>query len=217
MLATVNRSFGRGRRPWGRRIASGGSRWTQTTSVGGMGSEGRDGVGTLLCRSWFRPRKRGELAGAEAAASKKTEGKKEKWTATSGLYSSARSAWTRYAASFSCQHKAEGGRRRAWKTGERTPAVGRWSATVPINYRIATEFILQITLKFSKEDENLKKMKVAQLFKLYNFASMNIFKFCLHFEIWIWGAFEYLNHFKITPNFICKLEKLWIPKLIHIK
>ena len=29
-------------------------------------------------------------------------------------------------------------------------------------------------------------MKVAQLFKLYNFASMNIFKFWLHFEIWIW-------------------------------
>ena len=50
-------------------------------------------------------------------------------------------------------------------------------------------------------------MKLAQLFKLYNFASRNIFKFCLHFEIWIWGAFEYLNHFKITPNFICKLEK----------
>ena len=61
-----------------------------------------------------------------------------------------------------------------------------------------------------------QKMKVAQLFKLYNFALMNIFKFFLHFEIWIWGAFEHLNHFKITPNFICKLEKLWIPKLIHI-
>ena len=36
----------------------------------------------------------------------------------------------------------------------------RWGggrATVPNNYRFATEFILQITLKFSKEDENLQK------------------------------------------------------------
>ena len=49
-------------------------------------------------------------------------------------------------------------------------------------------------------------MKVAQLFKLYNFASRNIFKFYLHFEIWIWGAFEHLNHFKITPNFIWNLK-----------
>jgi len=77
MLATVNRSFGRGHRPRGRRVASGGSRWTQTTSVGGMGSKGRDGVGTLLCRSWFGLRKRGELAGADAAASGKQRERKK--------------------------------------------------------------------------------------------------------------------------------------------
>ena len=44
----------------------------------------------------------------------------------------------------------------------------RWGggrATVPNNYRFATEFILQIILKFSKEDENLKK------WKLLNFSS----------------------------------------------
>ena len=38
----------------------------------------------------------------------------------------------------------------------------RWGggrATVPNNYRFATEFILQITLKFSKEAENLQKQK----------------------------------------------------------
>ena len=84
-LATMNRSFGRGRRPRGRRVASGGSRWTQTTSVGGMGSEGRDGVGTLLCQSWFGLRKRGELAGAEAAASGKQRERKKSQRRRLGL------------------------------------------------------------------------------------------------------------------------------------
>jgi len=51
-------------------------------------------------------------------------------------------------------------------------------------------------------------MKVAQLFKYYNFGLRNIFKFCLHFKFHIWGTFKDLNHFKITPNFVCKLEKL---------
>ena len=40
-------------------------------------------------------------------------------------------------------------------------------------------------------------MKVAQLFKYYNFDLRNIFKFCLHFEFHIWGTFKDLNHFKI--------------------
>jgi len=156
MLATVNRSFGRDRRPRGRRVANGGSRWTQTTSVGGMGSEGRDGVVTPLCRSWFGLRKQGELAGVEAATSGNRAGK-ERATTASELYSAAKSARERHAVSCSCQREAEGGHGRAWKAGERTPTVGRWSATVLRNYRIATEFILQITLKFSKEVENLQK------------------------------------------------------------
>ena len=59
--------------------------------------------------------------------------------------------------SRSCEHEAEGGHGRAWKAGERTSAVGQWSATVPRDYRIATEFILQITHNFSKEVENLQK------------------------------------------------------------
>ena len=39
--------------------------------------------------------------------------------------------------------------------------------------------LLTIFLKKLK----ISKMKVAQLFKLYNFVLMNIFKFWLHFEI----------------------------------
>ena len=84
-------------------------------------------------------------------------GKKSKSTTASELYSAAKSVWEQHVVSCSCQREAEGGHGRAWKTEERTPAVGRWSATVPRNYRIATEFILQITVKFSKEVENLQK------------------------------------------------------------
>ena len=119
--------------------------------------------------------------------------KEEKWTASSGSYSSTRSARTRHADCSPCQREAKGGRRRAWKTGERTPAVGRWSATVPRNYRIATEFILQITLKFSKEVKNLQKWKLLNfsnsttllLETFSNSASIIKFEFGVHLSIWI--------------------------------
>jgi len=48
-LATAKRARRRCCRPRGRKAASGGSRWTQATTVGGMGSQGGDGAGTLLC------------------------------------------------------------------------------------------------------------------------------------------------------------------------
>jgi len=38
-------------------------------TVGWMGSQGGDGAGTLLFQDWFALRRRGELDGAEAAAS----------------------------------------------------------------------------------------------------------------------------------------------------
>ena len=124
---------------------------------------------------------------------RKSRGKEEKWTASSGSYSSARSTRTRHAACSQCQREAKGSRWRAWKIGERTPAVGRWSATVPRNYIIATEFILQITLKFSKEVENLQKWKLLNFsnsttllqWTFSNSASILKFKFGVHLSIWI--------------------------------
>ena len=49
-LATAKRARWRCCRPRGRKAASGGSWWTQATTVGGMGSQGEDGARTLLCR-----------------------------------------------------------------------------------------------------------------------------------------------------------------------
>ena len=56
-----------------------------------------------------------------------------------------------------CQREAKSGRGRAWKAGEGTSAVGDDRDTVHENYRIDTEFNLQITHKYSKEVENLQK------------------------------------------------------------
>ena len=109
-LAAVKRSFGWGRRSWERRVASGCSRWTQTTTVGGMGSQGGDGARTLLCWDWIALRRRGELAGAEATASG-NRGEKEEWRRRSRLIQQAKS----------------GGERCAWHTTmTRTRQGQRW-------------------------------------------------------------------------------------------
>ena len=60
-------------------------------------------------------------------------------------------------------------------------------------YRIATEFILQITPKFSKEVENLQKWKLLNFSNsttllqgiFSNFASILKFEFGVHLSIWI--------------------------------
>ena len=90
-----------------------------------MSSQGGDRAGALLCRDWIALRSRGELDGAEAVASG-NRGEKRKPTMTSELYSAAKRARERHAATISCQREAEGGHGHAWKAGERTPAVGRW-------------------------------------------------------------------------------------------
>ena len=85
------------------------------------------GVGeteTLLFRGYLALRRRGEVAGAKAAASG-NRGEKPKSTTASELYSATKSARERHAVSCSCQREAEGGHGRTWKAGERTPAVGR--------------------------------------------------------------------------------------------
>ena len=133
-----------------------GSRRNQATKVVWLGSQGGDGAGTLLCRDWFALWRRGELDGAEAAASG-NRGEKRKPTTVSELYSMAKRAREQHTVTIPCQHEAEGGHGRVWKVGERTPAVGRWSCTVHQNYRIAIRFKFQITPKFSKEVENLQK------------------------------------------------------------
>ena len=49
--------------------------------------------------------------------------------------------------------------------------------------RGTTTVRLFIAGRSSSGFDSTRRIKVAQLFKLYNFASRNIFKFYLHFEI----------------------------------
>jgi hypothetical protein len=60
-------------------------------------------------------------------------------------------------------------------------------------------------------------MKVAQLFVLYNFHVDHFSKFQMDFEfgglIWKRGHFSEICIFKITLNFVLKLQKLKTPKL----
>ena len=107
-LATAKRARRRCCRPRGRKAASGGSRWTQATTVGGMGSQGGDGAGTLLCRGWLALRSRGKLNGVETAASG-NRGEKGMPTMASELYSAAKRARERHAATISCQRESKGG------------------------------------------------------------------------------------------------------------
>ena len=90
----------------------------------------------------------------------KTEGKKEKTTTTSGSYSSARSARNRHAACSPRQREAKGGRRRAWKAGERTPAVRRWRPVVILIFEIFTD--LPLRLFFKLLPNFLKKLKISK-------------------------------------------------------
>jgi len=90
-LATAKRARRRCCRSRGRKAASGGSRWTQATIVGGMGSQGGDRARTLLCRDWLALRSRGKLDGVETAASG-NRGEKGKQTTASELYSAAKRA-----------------------------------------------------------------------------------------------------------------------------
>ena len=157
MLAAVNRSFGRDRRPRGRRVASGGSRRSQTTTVVGMGSEGRDGVVTPLFRGWFGLRKRGGLAGVQAATLGKQSRERKGNDGVPGFiaHPGARGIDTQRACSASAKPKAAEG-----EPGRSEKVCRRWGGdldTVHENYRIDTEFNLQITHKYYKEVENLQK------------------------------------------------------------
>ena len=76
--------------------------------MGGMGSQGGDRARTLLCRDWLALRSRGKLDGVETAASG-NRGEKGKQTTASELYSAAKRARERHAATIPCQREAEGG------------------------------------------------------------------------------------------------------------
>ena len=106
--------------------------------------------------------------------------KEEKWTASSGSYSSARSAQTRHAECSPCQREAKGGRRRAWKTGERTPAVGRWR---PVTNSIFKVFIdLPLRLFFKLLTNFLKKLKISKNESCSTFQTLQLC-FKEHFQI----------------------------------
>ena len=70
-------------------------------------------------------------------------------------------ARNRHAACSPRQREAKGGRRHAWKAGERTPVVRRWRPVVILIFEIfivlPLRLFFQITHKFSKEVENLQK------------------------------------------------------------
>ena len=80
MLATVKQNLGSGCRPRGRRVASGGSRLNQATTVGWLGAQGAgeiNGCFTTTVESLVR---RGELIGDEQGDGKKIEqGSGDKW------------------------------------------------------------------------------------------------------------------------------------------
>ena len=59
----------------------------------------------------------------------------------------------------------------------------------------------------------LKKLKISKnescsTFHVLQLWFKKLFQILPHFEFHIWGTFKDLNHSKITPNFVCKLEKL---------
>ena len=60
-------------------------------------------------------------------------------------------------------------------------------------------------------------MKVAQFDLLYNFVNWTNSQFCLHFKFYFWTKFGVFCNFKITLNFILKLENLQIQKLFIFK
>ena len=121
--------------------------------------------------------------------------KEEKQTTTSGLYSAARSAQERHAACTPCQREAEGGHGRAWKTGERTPTVGRWCPVANLIFEVFTDLPLSSFYKLlsnlynnSKISKNksCSKSKVLQLClneHFSNSASILKFEFGVHLSI----------------------------------
>ena len=118
----------------------------------------------------------------------KTEGKKEKTTRTSGSYISARSARNRHAACSPRQREAKGGRRRAWKAGERTPAVRRWRPVVILMFEVFTD--LPLCLFFKLLTNFLKKLKISKNESCSTFQTLQL---CFKEHFQILPPFWYLN------------------------
>ena len=130
--------------------------------------------------------------------------KEEKWTASSGSYSSARSARTRHAACSPCQREAKGGRRHAWKAGERTPAVRRWRPVVIWIFEIITDLPLSSFYKLLPIF--LKKLKISKNESCSTFQTLQLC-FKAHFLIlppfwnlnlgciWVFESFQNYSKF----------------------
>ena len=146
-------------------------------ATGRLEAQGAGETETLLFRGNLALRRRGELAGVEAAASG-NRGEEEKQLTSSGLYSVARGVRERHAVSFPCQREAEGDHGHAWKAGERT------SAVVVLLFRRITELTLS---SFCKLLTNfLKKLKIS---KNESCSKSKVLQLCLN------------EHFQILPPF----------------
>ena len=151
--------------------------------IGRLEAQGAGKTETLLFRGYLALRRRGKLAEAEAAASGKQRERKKSQRRRLGLIArpGARGIDTQRAPRASAKP-----RRSQTRLEDRRKDAGG-GAVVVLLFRIITALPLSSFCKllsnFLKKMKISKNQKVAQLFKLYNFASRNIFKFCLHFKI----------------------------------